>query len=177
MTLKITDKQEITDKQREDQERKYYVGLAKQYANIDSSPITTDESVLELIGKMIHRAQRERQPEKVEQSTPSVANDRIESLKNLFPDCFTEGKIDFQKFREVLRESVEEGSERYHFTWAGKRDAIQSLQTPTRATLVPCHEESVDFEATGNIFIEGDNLEVLETSLQALLWASKGNLH
>ena len=140
MTLKITDKQEIAAKQREDQEREYYTGLAKQYANIDSSPITTDESVLEMIGKMIHRAQRERQPDKVEQFTPSVTNDRIEHLKKLFPECFTEGKIDFQKLRAVLGESVEEGPERYHFTWAGKRDAIQLLQNPTRATVVPCHE-------------------------------------
>ena len=102
------------------------------------------------------------QLDKVEQFTPSVARDRIEGLKNLFPECFTEDKIDFQKLREVLGASVEEGSERYRFTWAGKREAIQLMQSPTRATLVPCHEESVDFETTGNIFIEGDNLEVLK---------------
>ena len=58
--------------------------------------------------------------------------------------------------------TVEEEIERYRFTWAGKRDAIQILQVPTRATLVPSREESVDFDATGNIFIEGDNLEVLK---------------
>ena len=58
--------------------------------------------------------------------------------------------------------SVEEGSERYRFTWAGKREAIQLMQMPTRSTLVPCREESVDFETTGNVFIEGDNLEVLK---------------
>lgn len=102
------------------------------------------------------------QLDKVEQFSPSLGDERVEHLKKLFPECFTEGKIDFQKLREVLGESVEEGPERYHFTWAGKRDAIQSLQMPTRATLVPCHEESVDFESTGNIFIEGDNLEVLK---------------
>ena len=102
------------------------------------------------------------QLDKVEQFSPSVGDERVEHLKKLFPDCFTEGKIDFEQLREVLGESTEEGPERYHFTWAGKRDAIQSLQTPTRATLVPCHEESVDFESTGNIFIEGDNLEVLK---------------
>ena len=162
MTLKITDKQEIAAKQRADQKRKYYVGLAKQYANIDSSLITTDESGLETIGKMIHHAQQERKLDKVEQFSPSVASDRIEGLKNLFPECFTEGKIDFEKLREVLGEGIEEGTERYNFTWTGKRDAIRSLQTPTPATLVPCREESVDFETTGNIFIEGDNLEVLK---------------
>lgn len=102
------------------------------------------------------------QLDKVEQFSPSVDSERIEHLEKLFPECFTEGKIDFLKLREVLGESTEEGPERYHFTWAGKRDAIQLLQIPTRATLVPCHEESVDFDATGNIFIEGDNLEVLK---------------
>ena len=99
---------------------------------------------------------------KVEQFSASLVSDRKEGLKNLFPECFTENKIDFQKLREVLGESVEEGPERYHFTWAGKRDAIQLLHNPTRATLIPCPEESIDFETTGNIFIEGDNLEVLK---------------
>ena len=102
------------------------------------------------------------QLEKVAQVSPSLKNQRIEHLKKTFPECFTEGKIDFLKLRDLLGEGAEEGSERYHFTWSGKRDAIKLLQTPTRATLVPCLEESVDFDASGNIFIEGDNLEVLK---------------
>ena len=102
------------------------------------------------------------QPDKIEQFTPSLTSERLEHLKQLFPDCFTEGKIDFPKLREILGEIAEEGPERYHFTWSGRRDAIQLLQTPTRATLVPCPEESVNFYTTGNIFIEGDNLEVLK---------------
>ena len=102
------------------------------------------------------------QPDKVEQFSPSLISENVDHLKKLFPACFTEGKIDFEKLREALGEVIEEESERYHFTWTGKRDAIQLLQTPTRATLVPCYEESVDFEATGNIFVEGDNLEVLK---------------
>ena len=102
------------------------------------------------------------QLDKIEQFTPSVTSERIEHLKQLFPDCFTEGKIDFPKLREILGEVTEEGPERYHFTWSGRRDAIQLLQTPTRATLVPCPGESVNFNNTGNIFIEGDNLEVLK---------------
>lgn len=100
--------------------------------------------------------------DKIEQSTPSALDEQLDSLKKLFPDFFTEGKLDVPKLRELLGESVEEGTERYRFTWAGKRDAIQLLQTPTRATLVPCREESVDFDITSNIFIEGDNLEVLK---------------
>ena len=102
------------------------------------------------------------QPDKIEQFTPSLASERLEHLKQLFPDCLTEGKIDLPKLREIVEESAEESPERYHFTWSGKRDAIQLLQTPTRATLVPCPEESVNFDTTGNIFIEGDNLEVLK---------------
>ena len=100
--------------------------------------------------------------EKVEQSTPSALDERLENLKKLFPEFFTEGKIDISKIQELLAETAEDGAERYRFTWAGKRDAIQLLQTPTRATLTPCREESVDFDTTSNIFIEGDNLEVLK---------------
>ena len=102
------------------------------------------------------------QPDKIEQFTPSLTSERLEHLKQLFPDCFTEGKIDLPKLREILGEIAEEEPERYHFTWSGRRDAIQLLQTPTRATLVPCPGESVNFNNTGNIFIEGDNLEVLK---------------
>ena len=102
------------------------------------------------------------QLDKVEQFAPSLGNERTEQLKKLFPECFTEGKIDFLTLREVLGDVAGEESERYHFTWAGKRDAIQLLQTPTRATLVPWHEESINFDTTENIFIEGDNLEVLK---------------
>ena len=100
--------------------------------------------------------------EKVEQFTPSVLDERLENLKKMFPEFFTEGKIDIPKIQELLAETAEDGVERYRFAWTGKRDAIQLLQTPTRATLTPCREESVDFDATGNVFIEGDNLEVLK---------------
>ena len=100
--------------------------------------------------------------EKIDQYTTSPVSDRIEHLKSMFPETISEGKLDFEKLHEVLGEAVDEQPERYHFTWAGKRDAINLLQTPTRATLVPCHDESTDFNATGNIFIEGDNLEVLK---------------
>ena len=100
--------------------------------------------------------------EKVEQFTPSVLDERLEDLKSIFPEFFTEGKLDISKLREVLGEAVEEETERYHFTWAGRQDAINMLQTPTRATLVPCPEESVDFDSTENVFVEGDNLEVLK---------------
>ncbi len=99
---------------------------------------------------------------KIEQVTPSVLDDRLEELKKMFPEFFTEGKLDVPKLRELIGERIEEEKERYHFTWAGRHEAINMLQTPTRATLEPCSEESVDFHDTGNIFVEGDNLEVLK---------------
>jgi adenine-specific DNA-methyltransferase len=70
--------------------------------------------------------------------------------------------VDFDKLRATLGEEIDSSPERYTFTWAGKRDAIRLLQMPSRATLVTCPKDSVNFETTGNIFIEGDNLEVLK---------------
>jgi len=91
---------------------------------------------------------------------------RLAHLRQLFPEVFVEGRVDFEKFRQVLGEWVEEGPERYSFAWAGKRDALRLLQMPTRATLVPAPEESVNWESTQNVFIEGDNLEVLKLLLR-----------
>ncbi|MGH7169894.1 MAG: site-specific DNA-methyltransferase, partial [Gemmataceae bacterium] len=75
---------------------------------------------------------------------------------------FTEGKVDFDKLRATLGQNVAAGPERFSFTWAGKSEAVALLQTPSHATLMPCSEESINFETTGNAFIEGDNLEVLK---------------
>ena len=83
-------------------------------------------------------------------------------LRSLFPEVFVEGKIDFDKLRATLGASAESGPNRFHFTWAGKDDAVALLQTPSRGTLIPCPEESINFDTTGNVFIEGDNLEVLK---------------
>lgn len=80
----------------------------------------------------------------------------------MFPEAVSEGRVDFERLRSALGEAVETRQERYSFTWAGKRDAIQVLQVPSRATLVPVPEESVNFKDTGHIFIEGENLEVLK---------------
>ena len=102
------------------------------------------------------------QKEPVNRETAAIVSDQIEQLKELFPHAFTEGKIDFDKLKESLGEEIDSRPERYSFTWAGKRDAIRLLQTPSRATLVPAKKESVNFDETNNIFIEGDNLEVLK---------------
>jgi adenine-specific DNA-methyltransferase len=100
--------------------------------------------------------------EKVEKASTDITAERLEELKALFPEVFAEGKVDFGKLRAVLGDIVDERPERYSFTWAGKRDAIQMLQTPSRGTLKPERSESVDFDTTQNLFIEGDNLEVLK---------------
>jgi len=103
-----------------------------------------------------------RKTESVEQTSPDIIAEQIDRLKDLFPEAVSEGKIDFEMLKTMLGEIVDDHAERYSFTWAGKRDAIRLLQIPSRATLKPCPDESVDWETTGNIFIEGENLEVLK---------------
>lgn len=103
-----------------------------------------------------------RHGEPVIKETTSVLSDRIEQLKQVFPEAFTEGKVDFEKLRASLGSFEDGRPERYTFTWAGKRDAIRLLQTPCRATLIPAKDESVNFDTTEHLFIEGDNLEVLK---------------
>ncbi len=100
--------------------------------------------------------------EPVNKETAAIVSEQREQLRDLFPQAFTEGKIDFDKLRESLGEELDSRPERYSFSWAGKRDAIRLLQTPSRATLVPAKKESINFDETNNIFIEGDNLEVLK---------------
>jgi adenine-specific DNA-methyltransferase len=100
--------------------------------------------------------------EPVQKETANLAEEQLARLKELFPGAFTEGKMDFDKLRSTLGDLMDDSPERYTFTWAGKRDTIRLLQTPTRATLIPCREESVDFDSTQHLFIEGDNLEVLK---------------
>src|SRR5690242_14711783 len=98
----------------------------------------------------------------VEKASPNIVNERIVQLKTIFPEAFSEGKIDFEKLKAALGNIVDTQPEKYSFTWAGKRHAIQLLQTPSSATLTPAKEESVNFDSTQNLFLEGDNLEVLK---------------
>lgn len=88
--------------------------------------------------------------------------DRIKILQSLMPEIFDEGKIDWEKLKATLGEEVNFANERYVLNWAGKSDAFRIMQQPSSATLVPCREESVDFDQTENIFIEGENMEVLK---------------
>jgi adenine-specific DNA-methyltransferase len=86
----------------------------------------------------------------------------VEALKGLFPDAFTEGKIDFEVLKGLLGAAVDERDEKYGLNWHGKRRARQIALTPSTGTLLPCPEESVDWDTTQNLMIEGDNLEVLK---------------
>jgi len=95
-------------------------------------------------------------------ASPDVVADNIATLQELFPEVFADGSIDFETLKETLGEYVDDRDERYSFTWHGKSRARQISQMPSMGTLRPCPEESVNWDTTKNIFIEGDNLEVLK---------------
>ena len=97
-----------------------------------------------------------------ESKSMDIVADNISKLKELFPEAFTEDKVDFDALKEVLGDYIEGREERYSFTWNGKSKARMLAQTPSTGTLRPCKEESVDWDTTQNLFIEGDNLEVLK---------------
>lgn len=103
------------------------------------------------------------QIEKLPLTTMDIKESQIEKLKELFPEIFTEGnKVDWEKLKLTLGENVDVGKERFGMNWPGKADCFKTIQQPSIATLVPNREESVDFDNTQNLFIEGDNLEVLK---------------
>ena len=92
----------------------------------------------------------------------NITADNITKLKSLFPEAFSEGSIDFDVLKQLLGANVDEKEERYGLNWHGKRQARQLALTPSRGTLRPCKDESVDWHNTKNLMIEGDNLEVLK---------------
>lgn len=110
--------------------------------------------------------------DKLKMHSPNVTQDNIARIRELFPDCVTEAQgddgqikmaIDFDQLRQELAEYIVEGpQERYHLNWPGKREALLTANAPIAKTLRPCREESVDFDTTQNLFIEGDNLDALK---------------
>jgi adenine-specific DNA-methyltransferase len=92
----------------------------------------------------------------------SITEDNICKLKSLFPDACKEGNIDFDVLKQLLGGNVDDKEERYGLNWHGKRQARQLALTPSHGTLRPCKDESVDWDHTKNLMIEGDNLEVLK---------------
>ncbi len=103
---------------------------------------------------------------------PVTAN--LAALKALFPDAFSEGKIDFEVLRQLLGDAVDDGPEKYGLNWSGKRAARRLALTPSMGTLLPTPEGSVDWDTTRNLMIEGDNLEVLKLLQKS--YAGKVNL-
>lgn len=117
--------------------------------------------------------------DKLKMQTTNKVDENIKKIGELFPNCLTEtldenGRpqmaIDFDQLRQELSQNIVEGpEERYQFTWPDKRNAIRLANAPTTDTLRPCREESVDFDNTQNLYLEGDNLEVLKLLRQNYL--------
>jgi adenine-specific DNA-methyltransferase len=95
------------------------------------------------------------------QST-DIVKDNLETLKRLFPTIVKEGRIDVDELKALLDEEIETNEEYYRFSWAGKSDARREANKPSTATLRPNQPDSKNWDTTGNVFIEGDNLEVLK---------------
>ena len=99
---------------------------------------------------------------KLDGRSKDILNENIETLKELFPEIVSEDKIDFDKFKTTFGAEIDDSSERYAFTWPGKTQAIKESQKQSTGTLRPCKEESKNWVTTKNLYIEGDNLEVLK---------------
>ena len=99
---------------------------------------------------------------KVDGMSLDLEKQNIDKIKELFPEAVEEGKINFDMLRAMLGDEVDDSKEKYQFTWNGKAKAIKMAQTPSSATLRPCKEKSKDWDTTENLYIEGDNLEVLK---------------
>jgi adenine-specific DNA-methyltransferase len=110
--------------------------------------------------------------EKLKMHSPNLTQDNIARIRDLFQNCVTESKgkdgniklaVDFDQLRQELSESIVEGpQERYHLNWPGKREALLTANAPIAKTLRPFRDESLDFDTTKNLFIEGDNLDALK---------------
>ncbi|MDD3641505.1 MAG: site-specific DNA-methyltransferase, partial [Atribacterota bacterium] len=101
-------------------------------------------------------------PKKLDLYSLDIARQQKEKLRQLFPEVFTEDGIDFDRLKQTLGESIDTEKERYSMTWPGKSEAFQLIQNPSIGTLKPARDESVNFDNSENLFIEGDNLEVLK---------------
>lgn len=100
--------------------------------------------------------------EKLDGKSLDITQENIKKLKQLFPEVVTEGKIDFDKLKLILGEEIETAKEKYEFTWHGKAQALKLAQTPSTGTLRPDKASSKNWDTTKNLYIEGDNLEVLK---------------
>lgn len=120
--------------------------------------------------------------EKMRMESLDMTQQNIEKIAALFPNCITEAEdedgklrkvVNFDMLRQMLSGEVLEGDESYEFTWVGKKAAIVEANKPIRKTLRPCKEESVNWDTTENLYIEGDNLEVLKLLQESYLGSIK----
>ena len=100
--------------------------------------------------------------EKINLKSEDILEENISKLRQIFPNVFSEGTIDFDILKETLGNFSNSSNEKYSFSWAGRAESIKNIQTPTHGTLIPQKDESINFDDTENIFIEGENLEVLK---------------
>ncbi|MCD7828778.1 MAG: hypothetical protein LUG85_09640 [Clostridiales bacterium] len=116
--------------------------------------------------------------DKMKFETADITERNIDKIAALFPSCITEaadGKggikraVNFDALRQLLSGDIAEGNEAYEFTWVGKKASMAEASRPTRKTLRPCKEESLDWDSTENLYIEGDNLEVLKLLQESYL--------
>lgn len=116
--------------------------------------------------------------EKMRMESVDMTEKNIEKIESLFPNCITEAlaengqlkkAINFETLKQMLSDEIVDGDESYEFTWVGKKAAIIEANKPIRKTLRPCIEESVEWDKTENLYIEGDNLEVLKLLQESYL--------
>ena len=116
--------------------------------------------------------------DKMKMESVDMTEKNIEKIGELFPSCITEAKdengnlkkaINFELLKQMLSDDIIDGDEAYEFTWVGKKASIVEANKPIRKTLRPCPEESVDWDTTENLYIEGDNLEVLKLLQESYL--------
>jgi len=91
-------------------------------------------------------------------TSQDLLGERSAALRELVPEAFSEGRIDFDRLRIALGDDLDPGPERYGLTWAGKTEAMRSVQIGSTGTLLPVPDESVNFDTTQNVFVEGENL-------------------
>ena len=111
--------------------------------------------------------------DKMDGMTMNIEQENVEKLKEVFPEVFADGKVDFDKLQGLLGHYIADDKEKYSFSWKGKADSLRLAQKRSTGTLRPCKEESKNWDTTQNLYIEGDNLEVLKLLVKSYQRAVK----
>ena len=113
--------------------------------------------------------------DKMDGMTMNIEQENVEKLKEVFPEVFADGKVDFDKLQGLLGHYIADDKEKYSFSWKGKADSLRLAQKRSTGTLRPCKKESKNWDTTENLYIEGDNLEVLKLLQSSYLNSIKGS--